>query len=149
MTPMIHAERFLATLPTSAVLPLGEDGEPDADRVDAALRQATGVIVTHLPWLPDEHGEIARPVGAQFAAAPEAICADLALDRLTDTATGSENTRNRYRESLALLEKINREYRGGLEGPGFQESEVVVSGGDGIPDGRFFRKGGLFWWRRR
>jgi len=144
MKPMIHAERFLSMLPTSAILPLGDGGEPDAARVDTALRHSTGVIAAHLPWLLDEDGEIARPVKAQFAAALEAICADLALDRLTDTATGSECARNKYKESLALLEKINREHQGGLEGPGFQESAVVASGEGGIPDGRFFKKGGMF-----
>jgi len=144
MKPMIRAERFLAMLPPSAILPLGEDGEPDAARVETALLHGTGVIATHLPWLLDGDGEIERPVKAQFAAALEAICADLALDRLTDAVTGSENARNKYKESLALLEKINREHQGGLEGPGLQGAEIVVAEEMGIPDGRFFRKGGLF-----
>jgi hypothetical protein len=100
--------------------------------------------VAHLPWLLDEAGEIGRPVNPQFADALEAICADLTLDRMSDTVTGSENTRNKYKESLGLLEKINREYQGGLEGPGYQESEVVISGKDGIDDGRFFKKGKVF-----
>jgi phage gp36-like protein len=127
-----------------AVLPHTEAGEPDTERIGTALRGATGVIVTHLPWLLDETGEIARPVRAQFAETLDAVCVDLALDRLTDAVTGSENARNKYKESLALLEKINREYQGGLEGPGYQESAVVVSGAEGIPDGRFFKKGGMF-----
>jgi phage gp36-like protein len=128
----------------AVILPAGEDGEPDAARIESALRQATGVIVAHLPWLLDGAGDISRPVKAQFAEALEAICADIALDRLTDTVTSSENTRNKYKESLALLEKINREYQGGLEGPGYQESEVVISGEGEIPDGRFFKKGSVF-----
>jgi phage gp36-like protein len=144
MTPLISPEQFLSVQPPSVILPLAGEGEPDAARIAAALRQATGVIAAHLPWLLDEAGEISRPVRAQFADALEAVCADLALDRLTDGATGSENTRNKYKESLALLEKINREYQGGLEGPGYQESDVVVSGADGIPDGRFFKKGRVF-----
>jgi len=144
MTPLIPAEQFLSMLSPLAILPLGEDGQPDGVRIQTALRQATGVIVSHLPWLIDESGEIGRPVTAQFADALEGICADIALDRLTDKTTNSENTRNKYKESLALLEKINREYQGGLEGPGFQESEVVVSGSDGIEDGRFFKKGRVF-----
>jgi len=45
---------------------------------------------------------------------------------------------------LALLEKINREHQGGLEGPGLQGAEIVVAEEIGIADGRFFRKGGLF-----
>jgi phage gp36-like protein len=144
MTPLLSVEQFLSVRPESAVLPLGETGEPDTARIETALRQATGVIVAHLPWLLDEDGEIGRPVNPQFSEALEAVCADIALDRLTDPVTGSENARNKYKESLALLEKIIREYQGGLEGPGYQESEVVVSGADGIPDGRFFKKGKVF-----
>jgi phage gp36-like protein len=144
MTALISVEQFLSMQSPSVILPLTEDGEPDPARIETALRQATGVIVAHLPWLLDEAGEIGHPANPQFAEALEAICADLALDRLTDTVTNSENARNKYKESLALLEKINREYQGGLEGPGYQESEVVVSGEDGIPDGRFFKKGKVF-----
>ncbi|MDR1252388.1 MAG: DUF1320 domain-containing protein [Treponema sp.] len=144
MTPLISVERFLSIQSPSVILPQNGDGEPDAARIEAALRQATGVIVAHLPWLLDGAGEISRPVNPQFTDALEAVCADIALDRLTDTVTGSENARNKYKESLALLEKINREYQGGLEGPGCQESEVVISGQGGIPDGRFFKKGMVF-----
>jgi phage gp36-like protein len=144
MTTLISVEQFLSMQSASAILPVNEDGGADTARVETALRQATGVIAAHLPWLLDEDGEIGRPVNPQFADALEAVCADLALDRLTDTVTGSENARNKYKESLALLEKINREYQGGLEGPGCQESEVVVSGADGIEDGRFFKKGKVF-----
>jgi phage gp36-like protein len=128
----------------SVILPLNGDGKPDTARIEAALRQSSGVIVSHLPWLLDSDGEIGRPVNAQFADALEAVCADIALDRLTDAVTGSENARNKYKESLSLLEKINREHQGGLEGPGYQESEVVVSGKDGFPDNRFFKKGKVF-----
>jgi len=144
MTPLISAERFLSIQPLSAILPLNGDGGPDIGRIETALRQSSGVIVSHLPWLLDRAGEIGRPVNPQFADALEAVCSDIALDRLTDAVTGSENARNKYKESLALLEKINREYQGGLEGPGLQESEVVVSGKDGITDGRFFKKGKVF-----
>jgi phage gp36-like protein len=144
MTPLISVEKFLSIQSSSVILPAGEDGEPDTARIETALQQATGVIVAHLPWLLDGTGEITRPVNPQFSDALDAVCADIALDRLTDTVTNSENARNKYKESLALLEKINREYQGGLEGPGFQESEVVVSGENGIPDGRFFKKGKVF-----
>ena len=144
MIPLISAEQFLSRVPAAVILPTGEDDRPDAPRIETALRQATGVIVAHLPWLLDKDGGIGRPVNPQFAEALEAVCSDIALDRLTDTVTGSENTRNKYKESLGLLEKINREYQGGLEGPGYQESEIVVSGADGIPDGRFFKKGKAF-----
>jgi len=144
MIPLISVGQFLSVQPPSAILPSDEDGKPDEARIETALRQSSGVIVSHLPWLLDGTGEISRPVNPQFADALEAVCADIALDRLTDTVTGSENARNKYKESLALLEKINREYQGGLEGPGCQESEVVVSGEGGISDGRFFKKGKVF-----
>ena len=144
MTPLISVEQFLSMQPPSVILPLNGDGAPDAARIETALRQSSGVIVSHLPWLLDGEGEIGRPVNPQFADALEAVCADIALDRLTDTVSGNENARNKYKESLALLEKINREYQGGLEGPGCQESEVVVSGENGIEDGRFFKKGTVF-----
>jgi hypothetical protein len=46
---------------------------------------------------------------------------------------------------MSLLIKINREYQGGLEGPGLQEAAVVIPNGDeGIDDGRFFKKGGMY-----
>jgi phage gp36-like protein len=147
MTPLISAQEFLARIvPGIAALPSNEDGEPDEARIALALTGATGVIVAHLPWLLDrETGEIARPVNPQFAEALNAVCVDIALDRLVDTASGSENARNKYKESVALLEKINREYQGGLEGPGSLESCVVeADGADGITDGRFFKKGRMF-----
>jgi len=144
MTPLITVEQFLSMQPPSVILPLDGEGKPDKGRIETALRQSSGVIVSHLPWLLDGAGEIRRPVNPQFADALEAVCSDIALDRLTDAVTNSENARNKYKESLALLEKINREYQGGLEGPGFQESEVVVPGKDGITDGRYFKKGGVF-----
>ena len=114
MIPLISAEQFLAMQSPHTVLPLGGNGKPDTARIETALRQASGVIVSHLPWLLDTAGEIERPVKAQFACALEAVCSDIALDRLTDSVSGSENARNKYKESLALLEKINREYQGGL-----------------------------------
>jgi phage gp36-like protein len=134
MTPLISVERFLSMQSPSAIFSLNGDGEPDAAKIEGALRQSTGVIVAHLPWLLDGDGEIGRPVNPQFSDALEAVCADLALDRLTDTVTSSENTRNKYKESLALLEKIDREYQGGLEryGPGPPPEEYWC--GDGGAD---------------
>jgi len=144
MTPLVSAEQFLAMPRYGSHLPESEDG-PDIAKIETALRHATGVIAAHLPWLLDAGGEIAQPVPAQFAAALEAICADLALDRLTDAFSGSEGSRNKYKESMALLEKINREHQGGLEGPGLQRASVVTQGeGTGIDDNRFFKKGRLY-----
>jgi phage gp36-like protein len=146
MTPLVSVSQFLTRDSRAPYIPLDENGDPDAARVNLALAGATGVIVAHLPWLLDkESGEISRPINPQFADALEAVCVDLAVDRLSDVVTGSENTRNRYKESVALLEKINREYQGGLEGPGLMESCIVEPNeAEGIADGRFVKKGGLF-----
>jgi phage gp36-like protein len=145
MTPLLSAGDFLARVPQSAVLPVDGNGEPDTARIETALADATGVIVAHLPWLLDGGGEIALPVKPQFAAALDAICADIALDRLCDTATGSENARNKYQESVSLLKAIDREYQGGLAGPGYRTSETVTPNeAEGIVDGRFFKKGGMY-----
>jgi hypothetical protein len=46
---------------------------------------------------------------------------------------------------MKLLDKIDREYQGGLSGPDYQESSVVEPSADeGIEDRRFFKKGKLF-----
>jgi phage gp36-like protein len=146
MIPLVSVEQFLVRDPGAPYIPLNADGEADAARIALALTGATGVIVAHLPWLLEkETGEIALPINPQFADALNAICIDIAVDRISDVVSGSENTRNKYKESVALLEKINKEYQGGLEGPGYMSSEVVVPNeADGIVDGRFFKKGGMY-----
>jgi phage gp36-like protein len=147
MTPLLSATQFLERVrPGEPYIPLNADGEPDAARIEIALAGATGVIAAHLPWLLDkESGEIAQPVNPLFAEALKAVCSDIAVDRMSDAVSGSETTRNKYKESIALLEKIDREYQGGLSGPGLLESCVVEANeADGIADGRFFKKGGAF-----
>ena len=130
MVPLLSAEQFLSRVPQAAVLPLDDTGEADTARIETALRDATGIIAANLPWLLDtDSGEIALPVRAQFAGALNSICADIAL----------------YRDNMSLLNKINREYQGGLEGPGLQASAVVTPNeNEGIEDGRFFKKGGMY-----
>jgi hypothetical protein len=133
MIPLMSVEELEARLPANS-LPLNGDGELDIPRITLALQDATGVIVAHLPWLLDDAGEVALPVPPRFADA---------LDRLTDIVTGSENTRNKYKESLALLDKIDREYQGGLSGPDYQEAGIVAPSEDeGIDDSRYFKKEG-------
>jgi hypothetical protein len=64
---------------------------------------------------------------------------------MSDIVSGSESTRNKYKESLALLEKIDREYQGGLSGPRSLDSCVVEANeAEGISDSRFFKKGGMY-----
>ncbi|MDR1300966.1 MAG: DUF1320 domain-containing protein [Treponema sp.] len=145
MIPLVQVEQFLSRVPSAAVLPINEEGDVDTARVGIALADATGIIVAHLPWLLDETGEIAHPVTPQFAAALRGICTDIALYRLTDSVSGSEDTRNKYLDNMALLKKINQEYQGGLEGPGFQGASIVLPNkAEGIVDHRFFKKGRLY-----
>jgi phage gp36-like protein len=146
MIPLVSVEQFLSRIPKSAIIPTDESDEPDEARIEIALWDATGIIAANLPWLLDkETGEIALPVNPQFADALNSICADIALYRLTDAVSGSEDAREKYRDNMGLLNKINREYQGGLEGPGLQSSEVVTPNAEeGITDGRVFKKGGMY-----
>ena len=146
MIPLVSVEQFLSRIPQSAIMPNDESGDPDSARIEIALQDATGIIVSNLPWLLDkETGEVALPVTPQFADALNSICTDIALYRLTDSVSGSEDARNKYRDNMTLLKEINREYQGGLEGPGMQSSAVVTpNGAEGITDGRFFKKGGMY-----
>jgi len=146
MIPLVSAEQFLSRIPQVAVMPLDSEGEPDMGRIEIALQDATGIITANLPWLLNrETGEIALPVNPQFADALNSICTDIALYRLTDSVSGSEDAREKYRDNMSLLNKINREYQGGLEGPGLQGSAVVTPNeSEGVTDGRFFKKGGMY-----
>jgi phage gp36-like protein len=146
MTPLVSVKQFFSRIPQSAIMPQDAKGKNDGARIETALRDATGIITAHLPWLLDKGtGEVALPVTPQFADALNSICTDIALYRLTDSVSGSEDAREKYRDNMTLLNKINREYQGGLEGPGLQSSEVVTpNAADGITDGRFFKKGGMY-----
>ncbi|UTC87891.1 phage protein Gp36 family protein [Treponema denticola] len=124
-----------------ASLPLDTNGAIDTDRIILALSDATGIIVAQLPWLLND-GELIDPVPAQFDAALKGICADIAVHRLTDTVTSSEDSRAWYSDSIKLLEKIDREFKGGLSGPDLHEASVVVGGGaEDAEDPRYWKKG--------
>jgi phage gp36-like protein len=145
MTPLLSCSELLSRVPQGIVLPTGEDNEPDEARIDIAIRDATGVIVTHLPWLLNDDGEVAIPISPRFSDTVYGICTDLAVYRLTDAVTGSENSRNKYLDTVKLLEKIDREYQGGLSGPDLQAASIVEPNEEeGIPDERFFKKGGVY-----
>jgi phage gp36-like protein len=142
MTPLITAAELEARLPANT-LPLNGEGELDLSRINLALEEATGIIVAHLPWLLDEAGELARPVPPRFAGALAGICADTALYRLTDRVSSHEDDRDRYAANMKLLDKIDREFQGGLSGPDFQEASIIEpSEEEGINDRRYFKKDG-------
>lgn len=144
MTPLLSVEALAARLP-ARTLPVDGTGALEAGRILLALQEATGVIVTHLPWLLDAAGEVALPLPAQFADALMGVCADLSLFRLNDAVASSEDTRERYKANLRLLETIARERQGGLLGPEYQAAEIVEpSEVEGIVDYRFWKKGEMF-----
>ena len=126
-------------------LPTDDSGAIDVQRVQIALEEATGIIVSHLPWLLDETtGEIALPLPAQFADSLLAICSDIAFYRLSDSVSSSEDDRERYKSNLKLLDTISIEHQGGLKGPDLQEASLVEPNEEaGIHDVRFFKKGEL------
>ena len=122
-------------------LPLADDGNLDTERIALALEDATGIIVAQLPWLLQD-GDIVETVPAQFDSALKSICADIAVHRLTDAVTSSEDTRDWYKDSIKLLEKIDREFKGGLSGPDLQEASLVIGGGaEDAADPRYWKKG--------
>ena len=131
----------------SGTLPLASDGESlDFARIEIALQDATGIIVSQLPWLLDEtSGDIREVIPPQFDSAVRSFCSDIARHKLSDTVTSSEDEREWFKMTMSLIEKIDKEYKGGLSGPNEQESFVVEADeADGIPETRFFKKGRLF-----
>ncbi|WP_020613107.1 phage protein Gp36 family protein [Sediminispirochaeta bajacaliforniensis] len=145
MIPILSVEELGSRIPPDS-LPFSSDGETLAEaRIDLALREATGIIVTHLPWLLDEEtGEVTLPLPAQFADTLYGICVDLALYRLHDTVSSSEDEREHYKSNLKLLETIDREHQGGLAGPDYQDASIVEpSEEENIPDTRYWKKGEL------
>lgn len=143
MTPILTAAELAERLPPDT-LPTDAEGNFEV-RVTLALEAATGTIVALLPWFLGDNGEIAQPLPPQFAGALAGICADIALYRIFDAVSASEDTREKYAAAIKLLQQINRDYQGGLSGPGYQTSAVVVPNDvEGIADGRFWKKGRVF-----
>ena len=146
MTTLLSAKELAERLP-SGTLPLASDGEGlDTARIEIALQDATGIIVSQLPWLLDEtSGDIREVIPPQFDSAVRSFCSDIARHKLSDTVTSSEDEREWFKMTMQLIEKIDREYQGGLSGPNEQESFVVEADeAQGIPETRFFKKGRLF-----
>ncbi|MDR3173176.1 MAG: hypothetical protein LBU19_02900 [Treponema sp.] len=142
MSPLMTAAELEARLPPDA-LPRSGEGGLDFPRITLALEEATGIIVAQLPWLLDEAGELVQPVPPRFRDALTGVCTDTALYRLTDRVSSHEDDRDRYTANMKLLDKIDREYQGGLSGPGYQEAGIVEpSAEEGIDDWRYFKKEG-------
>ena len=146
MRTLLTVEELEERLP-AGTLPLAPDSdETDSRRVETALNDATGIIVSQLPWLLDkETCDIIEPVPPQFENAIRSFCSDIAMHKLTDTVTSREDEREWFKMTMQLIDKIDKEYKGGLSGPAEQESFVVEANeAEGIPETRFFKKGRLF-----
>lgn len=144
MTALITIDELKARLPCN-VLPLDAEGNIDEARINLALKDATGIIVSKLHWLIDsETKDIVKDIPATFEYALKAICADIALIRLNDIVTSNEDTHKKYDASMSLLNEIDKEYQGSLSGPGLQNSEIVDESTDKtLIDKRYFKKGML------
>lgn len=114
MTALITTDELKSRLPEN-VLPINAEGVIDKTRIDLALLDSTGIIVSNLNWLIDgETNDIVKNIPAKFEYALKAICADIALIRLSDKVTSSEDSYKKYQDSMALLEKIDKKYNDAL-----------------------------------
>lgn len=113
-----------------AALSSPSTGEFDQVRVEAALRDATGIIVMHCPFLLGADGELLEPLPAQFAEGLRAVCADIAVMRLSDTLRGSEEAQSAYKASIRMLERINEQQSQTLAVPAEQTAELVGDDGE-------------------
>ena len=57
MTPLLSVGELKKRLPPDT-LPVDRDGKLDSVRIEFAIKEATGIIVTHLPWLLDKKGQM-------------------------------------------------------------------------------------------
>lgn len=142
MRALITYEEFRNRYADNVLPDIDETGEPQ-EHIKQALKDATGIIVSHLSWLIDkEKNDIIENIDVQFETALKTICCDIAFLRITDKVASDEDSREKYKNSIALLEKIDREYKGGLSGPNLQSSFIVDEQADkDLEDKRFFKKG--------
>lgn len=142
MRNLISYKEFAGRYSENVLPDLKEDGEPK-ENVLQAINDATGIIVSHLAWLIDkEKNDIIENIDVQFESALKTICSDIAFLRINDKVASDEDSREKYKNSIALLEKIDREYKGGLSGPNLQSSFIVDEQADkDLEDKRFFKKG--------
>lgn len=145
MTPLISYNEFAERYSNNILPELDEKTDECQIHVQRALEDATGIIVSHLSWLIDnETGDIVNKIPIQFETVLKTICSDIAFFRIHDKVSSDEDAKEKYDNSIKLLEKIDREYRGGLSGPNLQSSFVVDENEDEeLKDKRFFRKGEL------
>lgn len=142
MRSLITYEEFACKYSADVLPELNADNEPSA-HVLQAINDATGIIVSHLAWLIDkEKNDLLEIIPVQFESVLKTICSDIAFLRINDKVSSDEDSREKYKNAIAMLEKIDKEYKGGLSGPNMQSSFIVDEKTDeDLFDNRFFRKG--------
>ena len=123
MTLLLSVEVYKARSETAS-LPLNEQGQPDDSRIESALREATGLILMHCPFLLDASGDLVSPLPPQFADGLRAVARDLAAHRMANALRDSEDARLSYRESIQTLRQINEREQGTLATPAEQLCEI-------------------------
>ena len=143
MKTLISYEEFAERYAKNVLPELDEENKVQV-HVMRALEDATGIIVSHLGWLVDKNtGNIIVDIPVQFESALKTICSDIAFLRINDRVSSDEDAKEKYNNSVSLLEKIDKEYKGGLSGPNFQSSFIVdeTDKDSELTDKRFFKKG--------
>lgn len=100
--------------------------ERQDELIQDALVDATGIIVSYLPYLM-ESGILVVPV--ELRAGLEAIARDIAFFRMTDSVQDSEKAERRYMEAMRALRQMSEAQQGILDGPNLQFVETVEEGG--------------------
>lgn len=147
MKSLISYEEFKERYADNVLPELNEKTNKPQDYVIKAIEDATGIVVSHLSWLIDKETEdICEKIPAQFEIVVKTICSDIAFIRINDRVSSDEDAKEKYDKSLSLLEKIDKEYKGGLSGPNLQSSYIEDNDFLRSPrnkDKKFFRKGEL------
>ncbi|AEM20726.1 hypothetical protein Bint_0090 [Brachyspira intermedia PWS/A] len=141
MKSLISYEEFASRYSQDVLPELKDEGEPK-EHVLQAINDATGIIVSHLFWIIDkEINDITENIPIQFESVLKTICCDIAFLRINDKVSSDEDSREKYKNAMNMLEKIDKEYRG-LSGPNLQSSFIVDEKTDkDLFDNRFFKKG--------
>ena len=142
MKSLISYEEFASRYSQDVLPELKDEGEPK-EHVLQAINDATGIIVSHLFWIIDkEINDITENIPIQFESVLKTICCDIAFLRINDKVSSDEDSREKYKNAMNMLEKIDKEYKGGLSGPNLQSSFIVDEKTDEyLFDNRFFKKG--------
>ncbi len=131
MTLLLGLEEYKARVGDTS-LPVDENGQPDDSRIEAALHEATGLIVMHCPFLLDETGDLVQPLPPQFADGLTAVAKDLAAHRLANAVRDSEDARLSYRESIEMLRRINDGEQSLVESPSEQDCMIFDDAGNPV-----------------